>query len=63
MKNFSNSRLIMYHISAKSKNLANNPAYQKVLVEMRATLKTMRKNTKDPWLINDNYKANQTLIR
>ena len=53
----------MYHISAKSKNLANNPAYQKVLVEMRATLKTMRKNTKDPWLINDNYKANQTLIR
>ena len=48
---------------AESKNLANNPAYQKVLKEMRAKLKTMRENTKDPWLINENYKANQMLIR
>ncbi|MFN3322219.1 MAG: sulfatase [Bryobacteraceae bacterium] len=37
-------------------NLANSAEHQGVLREMRATVERWRKETGDPWLINDNYK-------
>ncbi|UCE19482.1 MAG: sulfatase [Gemmatimonadota bacterium] len=42
-------------------NVVDDPAYEKVLEEMRSKLKKMREETDDPWLITENYRANQTL--
>jgi N-sulfoglucosamine sulfohydrolase len=36
-------------------NLARQPQHQSVLAELRADVSAMRKTTKDPWLVNDNY--------
>ena len=36
-------------------NLARLPQHQAVLAELRADVTAMRKSTKDPWLVNDNY--------
>ncbi len=47
--------------AVESHNLANAPEYQEVLLEMRGKLRTMRERTDDPWLINENYSANQVL--
>jgi N-sulfoglucosamine sulfohydrolase len=49
----------LYDITAdpdEVNNLARLPAHQAVLAELRADVDTMRKATKDPWLVNDDYK-------
>ena len=47
----------------ESKNLAQDPAYSEVLHELRAKLRSMRVATDDPWLINDNYLMNKSLLK
>jgi N-sulfoglucosamine sulfohydrolase len=37
-------------------NLARDPAFASTLKTMQTQVKAWRKETKDPWLINDNYK-------
>lgn len=46
----------------ESINLAGETSYQGVLYEMRMKLTEMRVRTGDPWLINDNYRENRTLL-
>jgi len=46
----------------ESINLVKDVMYKSVLEEMRLRLQNMRKETEDPWLINDNYKANTELL-
>lgn len=47
---------------AESINLVNDPKYSKVLKDLRNRLQKMREKTKDPWLINDNYKMNHEVF-
>jgi N-sulfoglucosamine sulfohydrolase len=47
----------------ESINLAQDPAYSGVLKELRAKLRSMRVATDDPWLINDNYLMNKSLLK
>ena len=44
----------------EARNVANDPNYAAPLKELRQRLQDWRKNTKDPWLIQDNYKPNAT---
>jgi len=44
-------------------NLAQDPAYSDVLQELRAKLRSNRDATNDPWLINDNYLMNRSLLK
>jgi N-sulfoglucosamine sulfohydrolase len=37
------------------KNLADNPRYAKVLVELKSKLKAFQKRTKDPWILKWDY--------
>jgi N-sulfoglucosamine sulfohydrolase len=43
---------------AESNNLAADSNHQGVLKELRAKLGSMRSETNDYWLINDNYEKN-----
>lgn len=55
----------LYNVSkdpVESNNLAQDPAYSDVLQELRIKLETRRVATDDPWLINDNYQFNKSLI-
>lgn len=46
----------------ESRNLASQPKFKTILEEMRAKVQNMREQTNDPWLINDNYRANKSLL-
>jgi len=47
----------------EAKNLANDPAFHDVLEKMRKKLRLMRDKTNDPWVINDNYQLNKSLMK
>jgi len=44
------------------KNLAQDPAYAQLLQQLRTRLHTMRERTKDPWLVNENYRVNRRIF-
>ena len=51
----------LYDVSVdpfESVNLVFDSEYSAILEEMRIRLKTMRQQTEDPWLINENYTEN-----
>lgn len=48
----------LYDVTAdpdEVRNLAKNPEYRNVLTRLRGDVQQWRKETKDPWLINDTY--------
>lgn len=49
--------------SAESVNLAGDGRLAGVLQQLRETLRQMRNNTDDPWLINDHYLTNHETFR
>ncbi len=43
-------------------NVAGDPAYAKILQELRAKLHRMRERTDDHWLVNENYRINRRVF-
>jgi N-sulfoglucosamine sulfohydrolase len=44
-------------------NLVGDPLVRGILEDLRRRLETMRRDTGDPWLINDRYRRNRDLWR